>query len=108
MQHLNSASDDAARRKSASGVRDVSRIIAPRCVVSPNVALKCLLVACPFDQREPADCPVCPEAWKLSLRQRMIWAGQLSEKSASDLLEEHRTCLATKERIGAISTQRRG
>jgi len=54
-----------------------------------------LFESCPFDHRNPKDCPLFPLR-KLKPSERLAWLNALNEDDLSYLASYHYICLATK------------
>lgn len=70
-----------------------ARMSAPRKELRAN--LLALFEACPFDHRNPEDCPLF-KLRKLKPRQRDRWFKALGEADLSFLAAYHQICLTTK------------
>jgi len=55
-----------------------------------------LSIACPYDQGNPNDCPLC-QIRKQSPKDRYAWVEQLGVEEAEQILTHHKLCLAQKE-----------
>ena len=66
---------------------------APRKELRAN--LLALFEDCPFDHRNPEDCPLF-KLRKMKPRQRVRWFNALGEKDLSFLAAYHQVCLSTK------------
>lgn len=55
-----------------------------------------LVVACPFTQGNPTDCPLCAIRDD-SLGKRIDWLHKLTPEEIEELTSHHRECLASKE-----------
>ncbi len=58
-----------------------------------------LVMACPFDQSNPPDCPLY-EVRQMNLRHRLAWVSHLSVEEVSEWVRAHRQCLRRKEGRG--------
>jgi hypothetical protein len=56
-----------------------------------------LTMACPFDQGNPADCPLCSVRQK-PVKERLIWVDSLSDSETARIARHHRLCLEAKEK----------
>jgi hypothetical protein len=55
-----------------------------------------LTVACPYDQGNPDECPLC-SLRKKPIADRVRWVNSLSEAELSAIAESHADCLTAKE-----------
>jgi hypothetical protein len=55
-----------------------------------------LVVACPFDQCNPPDCPLCAVR-KRPMSERFAWVESLAPGEMDDFLTKHGKCLHAKE-----------
>jgi len=63
-----------------------------------RVHLMGLTVACPYDGKNPSDCPLCALR-QHSMDERFDWADSLSAKEVAVILRTHAECLARKESL---------
>ena len=56
-----------------------------------------LAVACPYDQGNPSDCPLCALR-KGPMRERMSWVASLKDDEIARIYQFHLRCLEVKER----------
>lgn len=59
-----------------------------------------LSIACPFDQGNPEDCPLC-SIRKKPVRERFEWVQSLSGEELVDLYRYHGSCIVDREKRAA-------
>jgi hypothetical protein len=59
-----------------------------------------LVMACPFDQKNPSGCQLC-EIRKLDLKLRYQWVSSLTIEEAEAIWATHEKCMISKECHGA-------
>jgi hypothetical protein len=55
-----------------------------------------LTVACPYEQDNPSDCPLCPVRQR-TLPERLAWVNELTEKQLINILQYHEFCLRSRQ-----------
>jgi hypothetical protein len=65
--------------------------------------LLALSEACPFDQSNPADCPLFPLR-RMKRQERLLWCQALDEEALAYVIAYHHVCLSVKVQSAFATT----